>query len=75
LDKRLVQRKPTDNQNGNRKRVQDRDRTMGWFGLQLLIYPFAKLHETIREKTGRLRSGSIEITIAEINPTLKGWYA
>jgi RNA-directed DNA polymerase len=34
-----------------------------------------KLHEAIREKTGRLRSGSLETIIAEINPTLKGWYA
>lgn len=34
-----------------------------------------KLHEAIREKTGRLRSGSIEMIIATINPTLKGWYA
>jgi RNA-directed DNA polymerase len=34
-----------------------------------------KLDEAIREKTGRLRPGSIEMIIAEINPTLKGWYA
>jgi RNA-directed DNA polymerase len=34
-----------------------------------------KLRETIRQKTGRLRSGSLETIIAEINPTIKGWYA
>lgn len=34
-----------------------------------------KLREAIRHKTGRLRPGSIELIIAEINPTLKGWHA
>lgn len=34
-----------------------------------------KLRQTIREKTGRLRSQSLETIITEINPTLKGWYA
>jgi RNA-directed DNA polymerase len=34
-----------------------------------------KLRQSIREKTGRLRSQSLETIIAEINPTLKGWYA
>ena len=34
-----------------------------------------KLREAIRRKTGRLRSGSMEAIIAEINPTLRGWYA
>jgi len=34
-----------------------------------------KLRQTIREKTGRLRSDNLETIIAEINPTLKGWYA
>lgn len=34
-----------------------------------------KLREAIRQKTGRLRPGSIDEIIAEINPSLKGWYA
>ena len=34
-----------------------------------------KLRQAIREKTGRLRSDSLETIITEINPTLKGWYA
>lgn len=34
-----------------------------------------KLRETIRQKTGRMRPGSIQEIIAEINPTLRGWYA
>jgi RNA-directed DNA polymerase len=33
-----------------------------------------KLRETIREKTGRLRSGSIKKIIAGLCPTLRGWY-
>jgi RNA-directed DNA polymerase len=34
-----------------------------------------KLRAAIREKTGRLRSLSMETIISQINPTLKGWYA
>jgi RNA-directed DNA polymerase len=34
-----------------------------------------KLKESIREKTGRTRSGSMEEIIAEVNRTVKGWYA
>ena len=34
-----------------------------------------KLRQSIREKTGRLRSMSMEIIIGEINPTIRGWYA
>lgn len=33
-----------------------------------------KLKESIREKTGRGRSGAVGQIIAEINPTLRGWY-
>jgi RNA-directed DNA polymerase len=33
-----------------------------------------KLKETLREKTQRGRSGAVPAIIAEINPTLKGWY-
>jgi RNA-directed DNA polymerase len=34
-----------------------------------------KLRAAIREKTQRMRSQSLETIIAQINPTLKGWYA
>ena len=33
-----------------------------------------KLKESIREKTQRGRSGAVGAIIAEINPTLRGWY-
>jgi len=33
-----------------------------------------KLKESIREKTQRGRPGAVEAIIAEINPTLRGWY-
>ena len=33
-----------------------------------------KLRETIREKTGRLRPGSMQEIIADVNRTLKGWF-
>ncbi len=33
-----------------------------------------KFRETIRQKTGRLRSGSISEIIKDVNKTLKGWY-
>ena len=33
-----------------------------------------KLRETIRQKTGRLRPGSMKEIIGEVNRTLKGWF-
>jgi RNA-directed DNA polymerase len=33
-----------------------------------------KFRETIRQKTGRVRSGSMEDIIAEVNRTLRGWF-
>jgi RNA-directed DNA polymerase len=33
-----------------------------------------KLKETIRQKTGRLRSGSMRDIIGEVNRTLRGWF-
>jgi RNA-directed DNA polymerase len=33
------------------------------------------LRDTIREKTSRTRSGSLELIIKELNPILRGWFA
>ena len=33
-----------------------------------------KFRERIRQKTSRVRSGSIEMIIADVNKTLRGWY-
>jgi RNA-directed DNA polymerase len=33
-----------------------------------------KFRDAIRQKTSRLRSGSIRVIIADVNKTLKGWY-
>lgn len=35
----------------------------------------AKLRASVRAKTSRLRSGSMSEMIAELNPTLRGWFA
>ena len=32
------------------------------------------LRDKIRQKTGRTRSGSLDLIIAELNPTLRGWF-
>jgi hypothetical protein len=32
------------------------------------------LRDKIRQKTGRARSGSLDFIIAELNPTLRGWF-
>jgi len=35
----------------------------------------AKLKDSIRAKTARNRGDSLEVVIAELNPTLRGWFA
>jgi RNA-directed DNA polymerase len=32
------------------------------------------LRDKVRQKTGRTRSGSLDLIIAELNPTLRGWF-
>jgi RNA-directed DNA polymerase len=32
------------------------------------------LRDKIRQKTGRTRSGTLDLIIAELNPTLRGWF-